>query len=1063
LAALALPLCALGENLVQNGSFETNGGANSNVLPGWSLVDEEGGSGSWLAQSGTTAPLRPEFNCPSDVPAPPDGTFSAMTTMGAKGSHVLYQDVTIPAGADPVLSFQFFIRSDSGFYAPDSLSYLTDPNQQFRVDVVERTADFFTTNVIQSVLLYGPGNPTRYGYEAHAVTLTGLAGRAVRLRFLEVDNQACFNAGVDNVRLEVPTATPRPAIIKFVADEETIPFAGTGALSWSTQNATSVEIDNDIGPVPFSGSKSVALQFEKTFTLTATGAGGTATRAVHIGTLDPGPTLSLSAAPGFIEPGDPATLTWSTNGATDVSLDNGIGTVGATGSLTVTPSKTTEYTVTAVGSGVTKTARATVFVDPGDVPIVSLVSYPGGVVLVEGSAAPTAQFVLANLGKVATTITLTQTETFFSQTPASFNLAPGATQVVTINFSSKPVGNYTGASLPAGAGVPEGLTVPIELFVAAAPTGTVTPTTAVARTEIAGPANENPSGSVTFTNSGTGALQGIASSDAAWLLPEKGIITIGPGQTKAVSFATDRSLRPDAASLGGAAFATLTLTYAGASAGASRIPSVHGATATRSISVTVVDLVKPGATPGGAPPLAPGEIAYFVPGLFQRANTAGDLNVSVIGTSISDLRLYLAAPGFSSLVGSVDQIAPNSGLALPSILQSVFATAAPTATVQARSASLSRVAVSGLQTNTGSTTGSFITSLPTFRSDRSAGAGEAINLAGMVPGADLFLQEVTGFPATARIEFLDAAGNVLGTPDDQSISAFSLLSLAKAAPSSSASARVTNTSTTSARIVAYALYTDPRTQDAWTIADSTASEQVIAVPPPVGAPANNTIFVFNPNADQVEITTDNRFAGGRRRAVRSNAKSSTEAALVLGAKQSAMLPIASVNGFVALSASRPVGVTARSFSSTSTGGNFGTTLPVFTASDALAAGQSRRFGGVDDAGASTVDARTPVTYRSNLGLVETAGQAAVVRVTLRYTFSAGTRSTASGISSVTVTVPANRLLMLNNIGRAVIGNSRDGYGDLRNTQLDVEVISGRISPFLETVDNGTDDAAIRVQ
>ncbi len=89
----------------------------------------------------------------------------------------------------------------------------------------------------------------------------------------------------------------------------------------------------------------------------------------------------------------------------------------------------------------------------------------------------------------------------------------------------------------------------------------------------------------------------------------------------------------------------------------------------------------------------------------------------------------------------------------------------------------------------------------------------------------------------------------------------------------------------------------------------------------------------------------------------------------------------------------------------------------------------------------------------------------VVRLTLRYTFSTGSKTSAQGLSTINVTVAANRLVMLNAIGRAVIGGSRDGYGDLRNMQLDVEVVSGagRISPFVQTIDNGSGDSAIRTQ
>jgi len=179
-----------------------------------------------------------------------------------------------------------------------------------------------------------------------------------------------------------------------------------------------------------------------------------------------------------------------------------------------------------------------------------------------------------------------------------------------------------------------------------------------------------------------------------------------------------------------------------------------------------------------------------------------------------------------------------------------------------------------------------------------------------------------------------------------------------------------------------------------------------------------------------------------------------------------VLPISSSNGYVRLAGARPFILTARSTSAVAgRDGAFGSALPVFLTSDALTVGQSRRFGGVDDASRATIAASAPVTYRSNLGLIESAGQPVDVRLTLRYTFSAGAKTTAQGLSTLSVSVPANRLLMLNEIGRVVIGASRDNYGDLRNMQLDVEVISGagRLSPFVQTIDNGSGDSAIRTQ
>ena len=75
------------------------------------------------------------------------------------------------------------------------------------------------------------------------------------------------------------------------------------------------------------------------------------------------PTASLSASPDTIDKGQSSTLTWQTSNATDVSIDNGVGTVQATGSKQVSPTESTTYTLTAKGDGGTQTATARVTVN----------------------------------------------------------------------------------------------------------------------------------------------------------------------------------------------------------------------------------------------------------------------------------------------------------------------------------------------------------------------------------------------------------------------------------------------------------------------------------------------------------------------------------------------------------------------------------------------------------------------------------------------------------------------------------------------------------------------------
>ena len=72
------------------------------------------------------------------------------------------------------------------------------------------------------------------------------------------------------------------------------------------------------------------------------------------------PTATLTVEPGRIERGQSANLTWSTSGANDVSINNGMGTVPPGGSRQISPSDTTTYTLTAIGPNGTTTSTATV-------------------------------------------------------------------------------------------------------------------------------------------------------------------------------------------------------------------------------------------------------------------------------------------------------------------------------------------------------------------------------------------------------------------------------------------------------------------------------------------------------------------------------------------------------------------------------------------------------------------------------------------------------------------------------------------------------------------------------
>jgi peptidoglycan-associated lipoprotein len=74
------------------------------------------------------------------------------------------------------------------------------------------------------------------------------------------------------------------------------------------------------------------------------------------------PTGSLTAEPSTIQAGQSATLTWSSENATDLDLEPGVGKVQAQGSTSVSPQESTTYTLTLKGPGGENTYEARVTV-----------------------------------------------------------------------------------------------------------------------------------------------------------------------------------------------------------------------------------------------------------------------------------------------------------------------------------------------------------------------------------------------------------------------------------------------------------------------------------------------------------------------------------------------------------------------------------------------------------------------------------------------------------------------------------------------------------------------------
>jgi peptidoglycan-associated lipoprotein len=83
----------------------------------------------------------------------------------------------------------------------------------------------------------------------------------------------------------------------------------------------------------------------------------------------PAPKAMLTANPNTINAGQSTTLTWNTDFATDVTIDNGIGKVDPSGSMKVTPTESTTYRLVAKNDTASQEATARVTVNPAAPPI----------------------------------------------------------------------------------------------------------------------------------------------------------------------------------------------------------------------------------------------------------------------------------------------------------------------------------------------------------------------------------------------------------------------------------------------------------------------------------------------------------------------------------------------------------------------------------------------------------------------------------------------------------------------------------------------------------------------
>jgi len=184
--------------------------------------------------------------------------------------------------------------------------------------------------------------------------------------------RAAGRGGVVEKRVEIVVQPPLGPVVEYFRVVPSLIAPGDCAqLEWGrVDNATTADIQPEIGGVATPGSQKVCPSSTTTYLLTAEGPAGRTTvqttLTVATGTGQKPVIAFFTANPASIQAGECTTLSWGkVDYASEVTIDHNIGGVATPGSKEVCLGTTTTYLMTALGPGGVAEYRLTVHVSPG--------------------------------------------------------------------------------------------------------------------------------------------------------------------------------------------------------------------------------------------------------------------------------------------------------------------------------------------------------------------------------------------------------------------------------------------------------------------------------------------------------------------------------------------------------------------------------------------------------------------------------------------------------------------------------------------------------------------------
>ena len=240
---------------------------------------------------------------------------------------------------------------------------------------------FSITDLTRRGFLNGIWSPDRFTMiiaDAGALSLNAppSEGGSVRVSPTETTSYTLTARGPAGIVTDSASITVNPAgpmIDTFTATSTTITEGESTTLEWTTSGATTVTIPGTSGTLTVDGSVNVSPTETTIYTLTASdddAATADATATVTVTVNPAGPMIdTFTATSTTITEGESTTLEWTTTGATTVTIPGTSGTLTVDGSVNVSPTETTIYTLTASDDDAATadaTASVTITVLPPD-------------------------------------------------------------------------------------------------------------------------------------------------------------------------------------------------------------------------------------------------------------------------------------------------------------------------------------------------------------------------------------------------------------------------------------------------------------------------------------------------------------------------------------------------------------------------------------------------------------------------------------------------------------------------------------------------------------------------